>query len=385
VPLLESFGYHSKLKIANREFQIHTGGVNDRNQIHSDIFEEGKFISSCQIDFPFRREKDLNSKANYLKSLASKLHKEMMEEINMLFYVQSKIRVLKDYLPHFKLASVFYDRQFIPEAIESFKQCIELKNDFVPAFLRLGNCYIKQNNLKEALKIHEKGYSLEPNFPDIANNLGVTLILNHNYKSAIKILQKVIGNNPEYDEANFNLGVALFRSTMEENSVGERIVLPSRVTRFIKSLKESERYKSKKWQDIFENIETVINEGNIENILSSLQDLQINIATQQKENTLLEAFYLKFMYGGRELTNEEVESWEERIMRQMEINPNFADFWNAMGTIHMIKCRSLFLKALYEFESAVKINKNYKDAKRNLKLILNNKKGFLILLRAILK
>jgi hypothetical protein len=382
---LESYGFHSKMKIGGREFHIHTGGVDAKNQINSEIFEEGKFINSCQVDFPVRREGDLNSKANYLKALAGKLHKEMMEEINMLFYVQSKIRVLKDYLPHFKLASVFYDRQFIPEAIESFKQCIELKDDFMPAYLRLGNCYLKQKNFKEAQKIHEKGYSVQPNFPDIANNFGVTLTINKEYASAIKILQKVITNNPEFDEANFNLGVVLFKSTIEENRVGERIVLPSRVTRFIKTLKESDRYQTNKWQEIFQNIENVFSEENIGKILTSLQELQINLATQQKENTLLEAFYLKFMYGGRELTDDEVESWEERIQRQMDTNPNFADFWNAMGTIHMIKCRALFLRSLDEFESAVKINKNYQEAKRNLKLILNNKKGFLILLRAILK
>jgi tetratricopeptide (TPR) repeat protein len=382
---LDSIGLHSKIKVGTREFHIHTGGTNDKNQIQSEIFEKGKFIGSRQLDFPIRRENDINAKSRFLNSLASKMHKEMMEEINMLFYVQSKIKVVKDYLAHFKLASVFYDRQFIPEATDSFKTALKIKNDFVPAYLRLGNCYLKQDEIKKALKIFEKGFLLQPSFPDIANNYGVALTLTRNYNQATKILQKAIARNPEFDEANFNLGVALFRSSIEEGDVGEHIVLPSRITRFIKTLKESDRYKSEKWQEIFCSVGNVITKGDVKGILNSLKELQIHLATQQKENTLLEAFYLKFMYGGRELTDEEVTSWEERIKRQMKNNPNFADFWNAMGTIHMIKCRVLYLKALNEFESAVKINENYKEAKRNLELILNNKKGFLILLRAILK
>jgi hypothetical protein len=51
----------------------------------------------------------------------------------------------------------------------------------------------------------------------------------------------------------------------------------------------------------------------------------------------------------------------------------------------MIQCRHLFLKSVAEFEKAVELNKDYTDANNNLSLIRNVKKGFLILLRAILK
>ncbi len=56
-----------------------------------------------------------------------------------------------------------------------------------------------------------------------------------------------------------------------------------------------------------------------------------------------------------------------------------------MGIVHIIQCRHLFLKAVAEFERAVELNRNYSEARENLELIQNVKKGFLILLRAILK
>ena len=45
----------------------------------------------------------------------------------------------------------------------------------------------------------------------------------------------------------------------------------------------------------------------------------------------------------------------------------------------------LFLQSVREIEQAVALNENYREASNNLALIKNVKKGFLILLRAILK
>lgn len=383
---MKSFGYHSKIKLDSREFHVHTGSVVEKSVIICEIFEKGKFITSRHSDFEVRDEDDAGSKESYLKNIAEKLHKDMLEEINMLFFVHSKIRPLKQYLPHFKLASVLYDRNFVPEAIENFVRSIELKNDYIPAYQRLGKCYLRSGQYAEAVKTLEQAYTLQPEFPDTANALGVALSLTHQYDRAIEILQKAIESNPNFDEANFNLGIALFRSSVEEESESDgKAVIPSRVLRYMRALRKLERYQSADWQDTFERVETVINEGNQADILEVLESLQIGLASHIKVNSVIESFYLKFMYGGRELTRNELEIYERKVSEQASERANFADYWNELGTIHMIQCRNLFLKSLSEFEKAVGLNDHYQDANRNLELIRNNKKGFLILLRAILK
>jgi len=201
---LKTFGYHSKIKLNDREFHIHTGSIVEKSLILSEIFESGKFITSREFDFEVRNDDQEESQQEYLKNIAGKLHKETLEEINMLFYVHSKIRLLKQFMPHFKLASVFYDRNFIPEAIENFKRAIELKNDFVPAYVRLGRAYILNGQYDEAVAILEKSYEMRPDFPDIANTLGVALTLIRSYDRASQVLQQAIENNPGFDEANFN-------------------------------------------------------------------------------------------------------------------------------------------------------------------------------------
>ena len=205
------------------------------------------------------------------------------------------------------------------------------------------------------------------------------------YRTAIGVLQKVIAVKPDFNEAHFNLGVALFLSTLDESAIEERVIVPSRVVRYLRILRSLERYKESEWQDAFQSLEETINRKKLSEILPALQQIQIKLIVRQKINVLIESFYLKFMYGGRELTLGELELYEGRFRNHLEANKKFADYWNALGILHIIQCRIYYLKAFEEIEKAVSLNDNYKEAKQNLELIRNNKKGFLILLRAILK
>lgn len=376
---------HSKLNVNTREFHVHTGSVPEKQLILSEIFESGRFIAAKEMTFQSRDVENQSAEDKYINSKAEELHKETVEEINTLFYIQSKIRPLKLYLAHFKLGSIFFYRSIISEAIKNFHQTIELKRDFIPAYMNLGKCYMRIGEYKKAVDILKDAYKANSEFPDLANSLGVALTFMQEYQKATSILQQALKKNPDYSEANFNLGVALFRSTVADSDIHERAVVPSRVIRYIKSLKGLERYIDEEWQDAFESTLENIVEGNLPEILASLEKLQLRLVTYIKIDTLIESFYLRFMYGGRELDYNELEAYEERILKMTAERKNFADYWNEMGTIHIIQCRHLFLQAFREFEKAVELNKNYREASKNLKLIGNIRKGFLILLRAILK
>ena len=91
------------------------------------------------------------------------------------------------------------------------------------------------------------------------------------------------------------------------------------------------------------------------------------------------------MYGGRELPREEMDFYERQISDEADRHDGFADYWNELGVVHLIQCRDYFLKALNEFDKALKINPKYENAKNSLELVKRGKNGFLILLRAILK
>jgi len=382
---LNSIVLHTKVSVHAREFHVHTGSVAEKNVIISEIFERGKFVTSKQLVFEERDARNEPSKQRFLKNKASDLHQDTIDEINMLFHIQSKIKALKLFLPHFKLGTVFFYRNIIPEAIESFKVCLEAKPDFIPAYIMIGKCYIRLGIYTDAVHYLLKGYKQNSEYPDLSNTLGVALTLSKEYQKATSILQQALKKNPEFDEANFNLGIALFRSTTDSTDQQDKSIVPPRVMRYLKALVRQERYQSSEWQKMFEDTTEVVQNGNLDEIFNHLERLQLALITHLKIDPMIESFYLKFMYGGRELSYPELESYEARIWALSAERNNFADFWNEMGTIHIIQCRHLFLKALGEFEKAVELNKNYSEALKNLELTQNIKKGFLILLRAILK
>ena len=376
---------HSKINVNAREFHIYTGSVLEKGLILSEIFERGNFIGSKEINFYQRSQGLASAKANFLKEEASELHKNTLEEVNMLFYIQSKIKPLNQYLPHHKLGSLFYFRNILKEAVSCLKKSIAINNDFIPAYILLGKCYIKLGDYRSAIDILLAGYRINSELPDLANTLGVALTFNKDFQKATSVLQMALKKNPDFDEANFNLGAALFRSTIADTDEFETAVVPSRVIRYIKALKLLERYQDDGWQVIFDQTLDIISTGILNEILDVLFQLQLKLVTHLKIDALIESFYLKFMYGGKELEYPELLSYEDRILKLSDQRDKFADYWNEMGTIHIIQCRHLFLKAVAEFDKAVDLNNHYSEAKKNTDLIKNIRNGFLILLRAILK
>jgi tetratricopeptide (TPR) repeat protein len=382
---LKSFALHSKIHLQTREFHVHTGSVPEKQMVISEIFEKGQFISSQHQPFSARESENKSSEIKYLKSIAHDLHKNIIDEVKMLFVIHERIAPLNKYLAHFKLGSLFYHRNILTEAIINYQRTLDLNNDFISAYVQLGKCYIKQENYDKAIAAFEKGLEIKNDFPDLLNGLGVALTFAKQYDKAAKVLQHTLSIKPDFDEANFNLGVVLFLSTLEGGEVQDKAIVPSRVIRYVKALNNLDRYKGIYWKGSFEMTLQQIADGNLQEILNSLHEIQYKLITHLKIDTLIESFYLRFMYSGQELGYEELESYEKRILSLARQRENFADYWNEMGIIHIIQCRHLFLKSVTEFEKAVELNPNYKEATNNLDLIKNIKKGFLILLRAILK
>jgi lipoprotein NlpI len=73
------------------------------------------------------------------------------------------------------------------------------------------------------------------------------------------------------------------------------------------------------------------------------------------------------------------------MKQEIAEHPRYPDLHNHLGVAYLIQCRNLFLRALDEFRRAIRLNPNYRQAQKNLKLAENEGKGLFILLRALLK
>lgn len=382
---MKGIGLKDKVVINSREFQVHTGNDPQKNQVRSEVFEEGKFLFENSDSYHIRENSADKIDTDYIKRITQEQHLNTLEEIKILFLINEKIKQIRQYLPHFRLGKVLLSRNFVDEAIGNFKRVIELNPEFIRAHIKLGQAYFKKGEYEESIKSFLEAYKLNPNYPDISNNIGVVYTKTGNFSSASKFLSKVVEKKPNYKQASFNLGIVLFLSTIEDYKEDEKVIIPARFIRSFKEIIKADQYQSKYWYDRFLSAKKVLEEGKRKKVVEALHKLQEEIMFSSDGSEIMDFFFLQFMYGGKEIENSKMEFFEDAINTEVEKNKNYADYWNELGVIHLIQCREYFLKSIAEFEKSTKIDPDFEAAKKNSDLLKHNKQGFLILLRAILK
>jgi len=382
---LQGFGYQDSLTIKNHEFTVHTGFDPDKGLAISEVFDRGKFIYASNNHYGLRKKSDDGVDEKYLKEVAYSLHTQVIEDIRILFYIHEKIKALRQANPHYRLGKIFFARNFYEEAVDNFTRAIQLNPKLLKAYKLLALIYIKQKKYKDAAQLLEQAVSMEPNFPDLLNCLGVVYTQAGRFEQARDVLQQALEIKEDFPEANFNLGILLFLSTLQENNDDQTVVLPARVMRTFKQIREHKAYQSNEWQQLFVRTAEVMDTGKRNDVIEALAGLQLKLVAAEHLNVTMDTFFLKFMYGGKELKRDDLEKFEKIFQEEGEQLNRYADYWNELGVIHLIQCRDYFLKALNEFERATKINPKYEAALNSLELMKHGKKGFLILLRAILR
>ena len=131
---MKGIGLNDRVSFAEREFQIHTGNDPLKNVVRSEVFEEGKFLFSNENNYTLREPREKLDE-DYLKSIAYDQHQTTLDEIKVLFLINEKIKQLRQYLPHYRLAKVFLNRNFVFEAIENLNRVVELAPDFIQAVI----------------------------------------------------------------------------------------------------------------------------------------------------------------------------------------------------------------------------------------------------------
>jgi len=164
--------------------------------------------------------------------------------------------------------------------------------------------------------------------------------------------------------------------------------LPSSVDRVrnTKSLLTAIRDKNQTFKKQYLNSALeFIEENNYDDAFKALEKADSDQLITYEFRSFENEFYLNFMFGGKGKDDKFVEDHIKRLQRAIDKYPEYADLRNDLGIAYLIQCRNMFLKGLNEFRNALEINPEYKRAEKNLKLAENDGKGFLILLRAILK
>jgi len=382
---MADIGFNDNIEIVGRTFHVQTASSSGTGNIRCEVFENGRVLSTAEVEFERRNRSQKHSVDTRLKNVVETLHHEMMSEIELLFTIGEKLKKLGHAPSNSKIGLIFLQNNLINDAIDHFKLAIKNDPNFMEAYNNLGLTYIQIGDAKKACQVYASAVQRGTNFTDLLNNYGLALIIEGKYKAAIGIIQKALKLNKRYTEAHYNLALLYLKSIMVDNT-GEVLPPPSiRIQRAEEHLGKIKESKIKIFDTIFDKLLKYIENGEIEAAVRILDEYRKKMFPRDVSSLISTNFYLKFMYGGKGLDNETIRRYEERLKASLNDNGDYADIWNNLGVIHLIQCRNLFLQALGEFRKALEINPDFEKAQKNKILVENDGKEFLILLRAILK
>jgi tetratricopeptide (TPR) repeat protein len=105
------------------------------------------------------------------------------------------------------------------EAIEQYKQALQLKPDYARAHVNLGVALIKLGKPEDAIRHYEEALRIEPDYAAAHNNLAGALLLEGEVEDAIKHYEQAVRIQPDFARAHYNLGIALERAGRAKEAI----------------------------------------------------------------------------------------------------------------------------------------------------------------------
>jgi tetratricopeptide (TPR) repeat protein len=107
---------------------------------------------------------------------------------------------------HYALGLVYRDWGRTDEEIQSYKQAIKLKPDYVSAYERLGTRFLRSKKYPEAIETFKQLTSLKPGDANAPNNMGEAYFEMGLTSDAVEAFKQAIRLKPEFGKAYYNLG-----------------------------------------------------------------------------------------------------------------------------------------------------------------------------------
>ena len=375
---MENIGLNSEVSTGGKNFHIQTQYSESTEKIVSNIFDNGKVIVARGMEIKS------NTPARDIKLHVNQLHQDVIADLEMLFFISEKVRSVRHSVSNNKLGLVFLKRNLFDEAIAEFERAVEIDPDFGEAYNNLGSAYLKRKSYPEAIDAFTRGIEKNVGYADLHNNLGYAYFCANKYPEAIHQIKTALEKNPKFVHATFNICQVYLKTIIDElpdfdsASIAERI---EKVKELLTSIVDQNQYFKTNY---LESAIDYLTQNNFPEAMK-LFEMAASDLPEKIELDYESEFYLKFMFGGKGKDNDFIFEYTKGLKQAVANYPEYADLRNNLGIAYLIQCRNLFLNALDEFRQALEIDPDYKKAEKNLKLAENDGKGFLILLRAILK
>jgi len=382
--MMGDIGLNENIEAGTREFHIQTSTLMDDGMVRTEIFEKGRLLFVENFHYERRDHGQDAGAEQRLRQVVDQFHQSIIEEIDGLFEMSERVFEKESPTAHEKIGQVFLFTHIFDKAEKHFRRALELDEKRFSCYVYLSRCYYLQKRYNQALETLTTIIGQGVRYPDAFNLLGLIMMEKRNYRQALHHFREALKHNPAYIEAYFNLSEAIL----------QRII-------FLKlEDKEQDLKKSLNFLKIL--LKKIDNYGNVEDREQSLvinralnkMDLRkaLGLMHKYREKKFIRyippeitgyKFYLRLMFGEDEMPSDVLKNFEERLTLALQKNPSYPDLWQYLALVHLMQCRHFFLKGLDDFRDATRINPHFDRAAKNLRLVENDGREFLSLIKAI--
>jgi tetratricopeptide (TPR) repeat protein len=126
-----------------------------------------------------------------------------------------------NFLAHYNLGTALAARGQLDEALDDFREALQIRPDYAEAHNNLGIILVMRGNLEEAIQHFHEALRFRPNYADAHLNLGFALVSQGKLDEAIQQYLEVLRLAPDDAEAHLNLGIALARLGRRDEAVAQ--------------------------------------------------------------------------------------------------------------------------------------------------------------------
>jgi tetratricopeptide (TPR) repeat protein len=376
----EKITFTSNVKFGKRKLQVQTEKEAVSRKAIAAVFEAGRQIDSREYRF------EKSAGGEQVEQEVRQFHDMVVADLELLYSTIGNVQAASNPDSYARLGGLLLDKGFVEEAVETFKTLLSMNSAYENGHYWLGKALYKKGELDEALKNLNKAITYTPDYPDLLLCTGRVYRVKKEFTAAIQNVRAALELNPDYHEALFTLGLCLIESAQLDPKNVELSAPIERIKEargcLLRAAGLSSDYERKTIDLVIELLEDL---DQWEQAVRELQKIE-NVKLSDSRSIVTDSeFYLRFMFADLHKEHKSLDNYIRLLERSVQQHPDYPDVRTSLGTAFLIRCWHYFGKALEEYREAVKINPDFQKAKKSLKLLENDGRGFLLLLRAILK
>ncbi len=378
----DEIGLNSNLKVGNRQLHIQTSYNSDNQLAVSCIFDAGALLDTREA--PLSKD-DISS--SRLKREVKQFHDLVLSDIELLFDVATKVESSKQFSSVKRLGLLFLEKGFFSEAIAAFEQASELGSDKDCCNYEHGKALFYNKEYDKAIEKLEIAVDKNPEYADLQLLYGKCQWMLKNVLAGIEHIKKSFEINPDYHKAYFELGLLLLESCILDPKNKDLVPPIERIKEAVGYLQKAKSLSPDVYDiELFDKgIDLLDEKDKIQQAFDLIKGASKSTSFTSKSSIVDSEFYLQYLFAGLDKDNKSLDHYLKTMEKSISQYPDYADLHQSLGIAYMIKSWHFFIKSTDEFREALKINPDFEKASQNLKLLENDVRGFLILLRALFK